>query len=239
MNPINKKLSEHYSRINYTYSSESSYSLLDAYKIILRDSESNIGWRIIASIFLNVEELVSVLKRTTDSTPIVTLLPTYIIEQHKSILELLSRDSFNENSFNRLSENLNVDFNDVLEHFFPREAEEESEYNYSEPSIMLTSFEGCKGLSACHVFIVGLNKGIVPQYNEEGQISDIEVSKFIVAMTRTRKLLYLLSNRYEYHPRSGRNCKSPFISLIPKYLTISTEYLRTENIPEFLDQIFF
>jgi len=238
LRPIKKKLSKHYSRIKYIFSEESSYTLLDAYKIILRKPESNIGWRIIASIVLDQEELKSVLEGTTDSTPIVELLPTNIIEQHRSILELLISDSLNEDEFNSLIENIDVEFNPILEYFFPVEIKDESEPDYSEPSIMLTSFEGCKGLSACHVFIVGLNKGIVPQMNEEGRISDIEVSKFIVAMTRTRKLLYLLSNRYDFDPKSGRNYNSPFLRLIPDNLTISSDYIKTENIPEFLDRIF-
>lgn len=238
LNPIAKELSEHYSRIDYSFSSESSYSLLDAYKIISSNPESNIGWRIIASFMLDQEELESVLKRTKDSTPIVNLLSTYLVELHRSILELLRNESLNLDELNNLIENIDVDFNPIIEYFSSEELEEESEPDYSEPSIMFTSFEGCKGLSACHVFIVGLNRGVVPQLNEEKRISDIEVSKFIVAMTRTRKLLYLLSNRYDYDPKKGRNNISPFLSLIPNDLKIMSDYIKSDNISDFLDKLF-
>ncbi|MHA1280350.1 MAG: hypothetical protein ACTSQ8_24520 [Candidatus Helarchaeota archaeon] len=93
-------------------------------------------------------------------------------------------------------------------------------------------------MSASHVFIVGLNNGIVPKLNEKREISDIEFSKFIVAMTRTRKLLYLLSNRYDYDPRNGRNHISPFLNFIPIDLKIPIEYIKTANISDFLNRVF-
>jgi superfamily I DNA/RNA helicase len=238
LNPINKKLSKYYSRISYSFSSERSYSLVDAYKIILSNSESNIGWRIIASIVLDEEELTEVINKTTDFTPIIKLLPEQVVEQHRNILELLRRDTLNKNEFILLTENVDVDLNDVITYFFPEEEIGEVDIDYSEPSIMLTSFEGCKGLSACHVFIVGLNRGIFPQCFGEGPLSDVEVSRFIVAMTRARTLLYLLSNRYDYNTSNGRYYISPFIRLIPKDLTISSEYIKTNNIPNFLNKIF-
>ncbi len=238
LNPIYKKLSKHYSRIDYSFSEECSYSLLDAYKIILRKPNSNIGWRIIASYMLDQDELKSILLKTIDFTPLINHLPAKIIEQHRSIIDLLSNDSLNREEFNDLIENIDIDFDPIIEYFFPKDLEDEAEPDYSEPSIMLTSFEGCKGLSACHVFIVGLNEGNVPKLNEENRISDIEVSKFIVAMTRTRKLLYLLSNKYHYNPQSGQNRISPFLRMIPNNLKVSSGYIKTENIPIFIDRIF-
>lgn len=238
LNPIYKKLSDEYSRIKYTYSSEYSYSLLEAYKILLHDPDSNLGWRIIASIELGEEELGDLLSRTQDITPIISLLPPKLIERHRSILSLLEYDSLNFQQNKFLEENLNNDYENIICHFFPEEIEEEPEPDLSTPSILLTSFEGCKGLSACHVFIVGLNRNIVPELNDEGRISDIEVSKFVVAMTRSRKLLYLLSNRYDYSPETGRHFESPFLKLIPEELKISREYIKSKDLPEFINQIF-
>ena len=137
-----------------------------------------------------------------------------------------------------MEENLSNDYENIIGYFFPEEIEEEPEPDLSKPSILLTSFEGCKGLSACHVFIVGLNKNIVPELNDEGRISDIEVSKFIVAMTRSRKLLFLLSNRYDYSPESGSNLVSPFLKLIPEELKISRAYIKNKDISEFINKIF-
>jgi len=50
--------------------------------------------------------------------------------------------------------------------------------------VKLTSFEGSKGLSAQYVFIVGLHEGDLPRTDSP---QDIEICKFLVALTRTKK----------------------------------------------------
>ena len=57
-------------------------------------------------------------------------------------------------------------------------------------NIKLTSFEGSKGLSAQHVFLVGMHDGDLPR--NAGQIQDIEICKFVVGLTRTKKKCSLL-----------------------------------------------
>ncbi|MHA1280351.1 MAG: UvrD-helicase domain-containing protein [Candidatus Helarchaeota archaeon] len=145
LNPIYKKLSKDYSRLDFTSSEESDYTLLDAYITISRKPESNIGWRIIASIMLGQEELQSVIERSLDSTPMIKLLPADIVELHRSILELLKNESLDVDKFNHLIEGIDVDFDPILEYFYPEETEDEledePEPDYSEPSIMFTSFE--------------------------------------------------------------------------------------------------
>jgi len=61
------------------------------------------------------------------------------------------------------------------------------------PSIKVTSFEGAKGLSAQHVYIVGLHDGELP--HDPHAIGDLEICKFIVGLTRTRKKCTLIHTR--------------------------------------------
>jgi superfamily I DNA/RNA helicase len=64
-----------------------------------------------------------------------------------------------------------------------------------QPRIKMTSFEGAKGLSAQHVFIVGIHKDELP--HDEAQIQDIEICRFVVGLTRTKKKCSLLcTNRF-------------------------------------------
>jgi superfamily I DNA/RNA helicase len=79
------------------------------------------------------------------------------------------------------------------------------------PRVMVTSFEGAKGLSAQHVFIVGLHNGELP--HDPADIKDLEICKFLVGLTRTRKKCTLIHTR-----RFGDGWKSPssFISWIDK-----------------------
>jgi len=86
----------------------------------------------------------------------------------------------------------------MVKHFAPSEPEEASQVDKTEPSILLTSFVGCKGLSAGHVFIVGANNGSLPK--SASAITDIEISQFIVALTRTRKQCHIVSNKWLISP---------------------------------------
>ena len=53
---------------------------------------------------------------------------------------------------------------------------------------------GAKGLSAEHVFVVGVNDGHIP--SSSNTLSDEEISKFLVALSRTRQQCHLISYRW-------------------------------------------
>lgn len=74
----------------------------------------------------------------------------------------------------------------------PKEVQVEAEASASSdvPSVKVTSFEGAKGLSAQHVFIAGLHNGELP--HDPASITDLEICKFVVALTRTRKKCTLI-----------------------------------------------
>jgi len=61
------------------------------------------------------------------------------------------------------------------------------------PNVKVTSFEGAKGLSAQHVYIAGLHDGELPHH--PASIRDIEICKFVVGLTRTRKKCTLIRTR--------------------------------------------
>ena len=62
------------------------------------------------------------------------------------------------------------------------------------PIVRVTSFQGSKGMSAQHVFIAGLHDGELPRNSAD--IMDIEICKFVVGLTRTRKKCSLLFTRH-------------------------------------------
>jgi superfamily I DNA/RNA helicase len=72
-------------------------------------------------------------------------------------------------------------------------AEVEASTSKDVPQVMVTSFEGAKGLSAQHVYIAGLHDGELPQYPDS--IRDLEICKFVVGLTRTRKKCTLIHTR--------------------------------------------
>jgi len=66
----------------------------------------------------------------------------------------------------------------------------EPQLNLESPKIKLVTYEGAKGLSAQHVFILGVQNGDLPR--NSSKIKDLEVCKFLVALTRTRKQCQIL-----------------------------------------------
>ena len=60
----------------------------------------------------------------------------------------------------------------------------------STPKVKITSFEGSKGLSAQYVFIIGVHSGEMPR--DAAAVQDIEICRFLVGMTRTKKRCSIL-----------------------------------------------
>jgi len=73
------------------------------------------------------------------------------------------------------------------------EAEAETPAPADVPAVRVASFEGAKGLSAQHVYIAGLHNGELP--HDSASIKDLEICKFVVALTRTRKKCTLIRTR--------------------------------------------
>lgn len=234
LNPIYKRLAREYDKVAFTQAYGREYVLADGYEILLTDSNSNLGWRIVAGAELPQGELDTLIEESMDGTPMNNLLEAAYIRSHLEILEVLGKEELNVPDVKVLRERFGEDAGSLMDRFFPVE-EVEEETDETQPSILLSSFEGCKGLSAGHVFIVGLNNFVMPQVDPAGEFSDIEISKFIVAMTRTRKLLYLLSNRSDYGPRSRRYDASMFIGMIPDEYRYDLGYVKSADAKELID----
>jgi superfamily I DNA/RNA helicase len=83
--------------------------------------------------------------------------------------------------------------------------------------IVFTSLVGAKGLSAEHVFIVGLNDGHFP--SNPAVITDEEICSFLVALSRTRKRCHLIS--YRWFADHGLR-QSQFIGWVPAHIEAIT-----------------
>jgi len=167
--------------------------------ILKEDPESNLGWRIV----LHVDKpsfLADTVAQTADGT-------------------------------RRLVSTLPNDYRDtVLADAGAYETPEEESDNGRRaaegdrlPSVKVTSFEGAKGLSAQHVFIAGLHDGELP--GNPRAIQGLEICKFVVGLTRTRKMCSLIYTRhFAGHPKSP----SSFISWIDgarlERIEVSAEY---------------
>jgi len=237
LNPLKKLLDEHFTNVAFTQSTNRQYSLSDAYELLRRDDTSSLGWRVLAGVELPKGVLAKIVISSKDLTPFRELLTEEFKEKHLQVLDLLRKRELEESDRQSLESLLGDDASPIADHFHPPDEEEELDLDLTEPSILMSSFEGCKGLSAGHVFIVGLNDEIMPRINSKREIDDIEISKFIVAMTRTRKLLYLLSNRWDYGPKGPRLYPSTFLEYVPKELQHSAGYVKSEGVDDLMEEV--
>jgi superfamily I DNA/RNA helicase len=210
-NPIFKRLSKAGAHVEFRDAGDSDQRYAYAYQLLLVEAGSNLGWRILAELEIGISELKRVINKTVDGTKLYSLLDEEFKERHEQVLELL-RNEVSEENQEKLRSLLGEHYASVAQRTFEPDTTKE-EIDTSKPTILLSSFEGCKGLSAGHVFIVGLNDGSMPRVQSDGTIEDIEVSKFLVALTRTMKCCYLFSNKWLYSPKNALR-RSCFVEMI-------------------------
>ena len=138
--------------------------------ILKEHPESNLGWRIVLS---------------ADAPPFVAEAIQKTADGRQRLIDTLQED-FRKRVLA-----------DVAAYEPPADAPEDTErpeQSVGLPPVKVTSFEGAKGLSAQHVFIAGLHDKELPR--NPGAIKDLEICKFIVGLTRTRKMCSLIYTRH-------------------------------------------
>ncbi len=137
--------------------------------LLKANSLSNLGWRIVLWAdrppFFNE----GIAATSDNQTPLATAIPTAFRDRIVAEAEA------------------------YLPPAEPETSEETAEKEDVRPVIKVTSYEGAKGLSAQHVYLVGLHDGELP--HDPQSIKDLEICKFIVGLTRTRKKCSLLHTR--------------------------------------------
>lgn len=197
---INSYLTKHHQEWQVVYNKQDDMpkrtNILDGYRILINnDKVSNLGWRIILE-HERVKNLKDILKESLENKKaLYDYIPKDIISKHEAIVKLL------ENVKNGVE--ITMEQKTLLESVFKQDSDKLREYlleqgektkeakNKQYISIILTTYVGCKGLSAGYVFAVGLNEGNLPKNNRNP--TDIEICQMIVILTRTVKKCYLTS----------------------------------------------
>jgi superfamily I DNA/RNA helicase len=233
---IDNQLRKHHQQINYSSASGEPYGIANAFGQLIPNDKSNLGWRILAELFLDEDEVRKTVGRSMSDQPFIELLPSDFVEQQMRAVELAravkSQGSTSEGMQKELNDLLGQGFaNQVLQSLTEPNAPVAT-VDKNQPTILLTSFKGCKGLSAGHVFIVGVHDGGLPRDNKH--VDDVEISQFVVALTRTRKQCHILSNDWVYSPKGKKGWIDAFqpsicVDWIPKELIEDRGKLRAKD----------
>ncbi len=146
------------------------FSREDGLRLVREQERGNLGWRVMLELDQPEFYRDVVIRALSGELPLVELVPA----------------AYRDGVLNEIHERTD-------EKGDAEDKETSSEEAPDRPTIRMTSFEGSKGLSAQHVFILGLQDGDLPRNRQA--IDDLEVCRFLVAMTRTRKQCHLMYTR--------------------------------------------
>lgn len=183
----------------------------DGYKLLLKDDKCNLGWRILSSFILNEENLKEAVKKSfSESIEFEKLVEEKKKKEVVDVLKILknirkgkkpneemSERVFREFGYNPFEITLKKLKEDIDEIMVP-------EAGYKNAAIRITTLLGAKGLTSDYVFLVNFDDRFILKKN---QITDENICQFIVAITRTKKRLYIYS---------GENKQPIFISWLNK-----------------------
>lgn len=168
-------------------------NIAEGYRILIKGQNRNLGWRIILHCD-PIPELKNIIRESVkEDKPLEAFLQKAYVEKHVAEMERLKA----------------VEGADAASEDEPVAPEQGGKIR-----IKLTNFYGCKGLSALHTFVMGLNDRIFPTNPQA--ISDAEVCKFIVALTRAKRSCSLISNKEFNHVANRMEDRpSTFIKMLP------------------------
>lgn len=178
--------------------------LLDGFKILLSDEKSNLGWRIVSKFFLNKKNFDELLKETNqDSAKLVCEIIDKKIK--KSVDEMLkicrgARDGKNidEKKLDEVLKKVGSSPHEISKTFLKDEIDSSSmrggNPGLRKIPIKATTIQSSKGLAAEYVFITNFDDQYFVKNKDKKKISDQDVCNFLVALTRARKKIFLISS---------------------------------------------
>ena len=216
---VRDKLLNKYPQILYRKKNEDKkLKVFFGYDILLKNHYSNLGWRILINFYLSKVKRKRIILESKDRKNMIEILDKEFQSSHLRATEIIKQikegKEISEDMRSELRKIFGKYFDEIIEYYSSEIKEEVIIEDTSKPSILFSTFKGCKGLSAGHVIIIGVNKGEFPE--DENNIKDVEVCKFFVALTRTRKQCHIISNKSKSHKYRGLvSKKSIFFEMIP------------------------
>ena len=203
-NPFLKKAFEvvcaRFPRARLKTSIQPEVDLLDGYLRILKDTDSRLGWRIVVACCPFDGDRAAVKSALSAGLELVEQLPYEYVLEHRELAGLVGRLldvlplTFDEEA--RLTAAVGRPLEDIKGAIFADGLVEDAEAEPSDlvaqgPEVVFTSLVGSKGMSAEHVFVVGLSDGHFPR--DRRAITDDEICSLLVALSRTRVRCHLIS----------------------------------------------
>lgn len=198
---INSLQSAGLRNILHSDKSDKSPSIMDALSLMQEDPDTNLGWRILLKAILQEDEFESILKRTQSepdkriSTIAGDTHATKIRRLFDAFQRLIKDESVKEQELKELFSVLGYDplqlgTDKFRKDFFSSKSQSPRLRALKNIKVQITTILGSKGLAADYVFLVDFSDRY---FSTKGTITDQNIYDFLVAITRARKQIYLIS----------------------------------------------
>jgi hypothetical protein len=176
-------------------------SLKDGLSLIRQNPECNLGWRIVLSLVATDDEFTHILKlNAAEHTAKICELAgedcaSKVRTLASSFQKLVDDEELENSELDELLSLAGYDQREIAkeklrEDCYPHERSPVSMRSIRDIRIHITTVVGSKGLSADYVFLLDFSD---VHFSKSKKISDQNIYDFLVAMTRARKQLYLIS----------------------------------------------
>lgn len=193
-----------FTAIKYVKKEKVEISYLDGLKMLIQNSRGgagNLGWRIAAKFKLNEEDLADVVRVSTTNreSTFRSLLGEEVVKAIEKDISLLKRvkdgKKLSDKELDELFKALSLDQHKVKTDYlgdklYSNNFKPKKFTGIKDIPITLTTIQSSKGLSAEYVFITHLDQRYLPG---DGGVSDESIYSFLVALTRARKKVWLIS----------------------------------------------
>jgi superfamily I DNA/RNA helicase len=202
VNGLRKKGLQNLSYVDYQRDNEP--SLLNGLTLLLENKECNLGWRIVAELLLPEEDFKKILEKTTVDSPgkLIDLIPKTTRTNVKKLVATLRKikkaESVADEGSTRLFQALDLSIHQLaqksLRDLLPREPATGDIAAIRNIPIKVATIPSSKGLAEDYIFITDFDdRFFLEKDGKSFKVTDQKIYDFLVALTRARKKVFLIS----------------------------------------------
>lgn len=186
-------------------------TILEGLNLLLEDNANNLGWRIVAKALLTEAEFGGILAETAKHNPpaFPDLVAAATKKEVKALLRLLraARDGKrgeDHSDAGRLLKAMGIDpigmAIECLRDQVPVAGKRLVDFGVRRVPITATTIPSAKGLAADYVFITHFDDRYFIRDQDNGGLKDQDICCFLVAITRARRQVFLISSDRKSEP---------------------------------------
>jgi len=181
-------------------------TLLDGLKLLLEDKDSNLGWRLVAQKLYSATKFQALLRKTDKGSEEMAFQDLVGADEKRDVKKMLTtlrgvrdgKKGLQEEQIVEVLSQVGIDALSVATGSLKDELKSRQQHfaraGIRKIPIKAATVHGSKGLDADYVFITHLDDRYFIKATDKSKISDQDICNFVVALTRARKKVFLISS---------------------------------------------